>query len=111
MTIDTAHGMEYSMDDKDMYKDMIQMFIDQREQNLSDINGFFEKKDWDNYRIIAHSLKGNALTVGALRLSEHAKELEFAARDNRIDEIMEKHEPFQKEHRALLDAIDARAKK
>ena len=47
MTIDTAHGMEYSMDDKDMYKDMIQMFIDQREQNLSDINGFFKKKDWE----------------------------------------------------------------
>ena len=67
-------------------------------------------RDWDNYRIVVHSLKGNALTIGALNLSEHAKELEFAARDNRIDEIMEKHGPFLKEYRALLDAIDARTK-
>ena len=72
---------------------------------------FFRARDWENYRIVVHALKGNALTVGALRLSEHAKELEYAARDEKIGEIMEKHAPFLREYRELLDAIDGSTKK
>ena len=88
MTIDTAHGMEYSMDDKDMYKDMIQMFVDQREQNLSDINGAFEKKDWDNYRIKVHGLKSNSRLVGGMDLGSLAEKCEHAARDKDEATIM-----------------------
>ena len=81
MTIDTAHGMEYSMNDKDMYKDMVQIFIEQRDQNVSDINGFFEKKDWDNYRIKVHGLKSNSRLVGGMDLGNLAEKCEHAARD------------------------------
>ena len=88
MTIDTAHGMEYSMNDKDMYKDMVQMFIDQRDQNLSEINGAFEKKDWDNYRIKVHGLKSNSRLVGAMDLGSLAEKCEHAARDKDEATIM-----------------------
>ena len=81
MTIDTAHGMEYSMNDKDMYKDMVQIFIEQREQNISDITGAFEKKDWDNYRIKVHGLKSNSRLVGGMDLGNLAEKCEHAARD------------------------------
>lgn len=81
MTIDTAHGMEYSMNDKDMYKDMVQIFIEQRDQNVSDINGFFEKKDWDNYRIKVHGLKSNSRLVGGMDLGNLAEKCEHAARN------------------------------
>lgn len=73
--------MEYSMNDKDMYKDMVQIFIEQREQNISDINGFFEKKDWDNYRIKVHGLKSNSRLVGGMDLGNLAEKCEHAARD------------------------------
>ena len=88
MTIDTAHGMEYSMNDKDMYKDMVQMFIDQRDQNLSEINGAFEKKDWDNYRIKVHGLKSNSRLVGGMDLGSLAEKCEHAARDKDEATIM-----------------------
>ena len=92
MTIDTAHGMEYSMNDKDMYKDMIQMFIDQRDQNLSDINGAFEKKDWDNYRIKVHGLKSNSRLVGGMDLGSLAEKCEHAARDKDEATILAEHQ-------------------
>jgi CheY-like chemotaxis protein len=107
--IDEESALKYCMGSRAFLEKMLATF--RKNEKSKQLETFFRAQDWDNYRIIAHSLKGNALTVGALRLSEHAKELEFAARDNRIDEIMEKHEPFQKEYRAFLDAIDARAKK
>lgn len=92
MTIDTAHGMEYSMNDKDMYKDMVQMFIDQRDQNLSDINEAFEKKDWDNYRIKVHGLKSNSRLVGGMDLGSLAEKCEHAARDKDEATILAEHQ-------------------
>lgn len=112
MTIDTAHGMEYSMDDKDMYKDMIQMFIDQREQNLSDINGAFEKKDWDNYRIKVHGLKSNSRLVGGMDLGNLAEKCEHAARDKDEATILAEHQnllALYDETIAALKAVDFNA--
>ena len=112
MTIDTAHGMEYSMDDKDMYKDMIQMFVDQREQNLSDINGDFEKKDWDNYRIKVHGLKSNSRLVGGMDLGSLAEKCEHAARDKDEATILAEHPnllALYDETIAALKAVDFNA--
>ena len=112
MTIDTAHGMEYSMDDKDMCKDMIQMFVDQREQNLSDINGAFEKKDWDNYRIKVHGLKSNSRLVGGMDLGNLAEKCEHAARDKDEATILAEHQnllALYDETIAALKAVDFNA--
>ena len=106
--IDEESALKYCMGSRTFLEKMLATF--RKNEKTKQIETFFRAKDWDNYRIVVHSLKGNALTVGALKLSEHAKELEYAARDDRIDEIMEKHEPFMKEYRAILDAIEARAK-
>ena len=80
-TIDTAHGMEYSMDDKDMYKDMVDMFVEQRDQNYADIKAAFDGKDWDNYRIKVHGLKSSSRLVGGMDLGNLAEKCEHAARD------------------------------
>ena len=112
MTIDTAHGMEYSMDDKDMYKDMIQIFVDQREQNLSDINGAFEKKDWGNYRIKVHGLKSNSRLVGGMDLGNLAEKCEHAARDKDEATILAEHQnllALYDETIAALKAVDFNA--
>ncbi len=81
ISIDTAHGMEYSMDDKDMYKDMVGIFVEQRDQNVADIKAAFESKDWDNYRIKVHGLKSNSRLVGGMDLGNLAEKCEHAARD------------------------------
>ena len=65
----------------------------------------YRAKEWDNYRIAVHSLKGNALTIGALQLSSHAKALEFAARDRRFADLDELHPAVLREYAELLTAI------
>ena len=65
----------------------------------------YRAKDWDNYRIAVHALKGNALTIGALQLSGHAKALEFAARDRRLADLDEMHPAVLNEYAALLSEI------
>ena len=112
MNIDTAHGMEYSMNDKDMYKDMVQIFIEQREQNISDITGAFEKKDWDNYRIKVHGLKSNSRLVGGMDLGNLAEKCEHAARDKDEATILAEHQnllALYDETIAALKAVDFNA--
>ena len=88
VTIDTAHGMEYSMNDKDMYKDMVSIFVEQREANVAAIKESFDKKDWDNYRIKVHGLKSNSRLVGGMDLGALAEKCERAARDKDEATIM-----------------------
>ncbi len=101
--IDEKVALQYCMDNRAFLKKMLAAF--RKNEKTKQLEAFYRMQDWPNYRIVAHSLKGNALTIGALQFSEHAKELEFAARDERTGDIMQKHEPFLAEYRAILDAI------
>ena len=107
--IDEKSALKYCMGNRNFFEKMLAAF--RKNEKSQQIETFFQAKDCENYRIVVHALKGNALTIGALHLSEHAKELEFAARDDRIDEIMEKHGPLMEEYRTILDAIETRMKK
>lgn len=49
---------------------------------IDELKRCFAAKDWDNYRIQAHSLKSSSLTVGAETVSETFKKLEFACKDS-----------------------------
>jgi len=53
-----------------------------------------EAESMDAYRIEAHSIKGLMLTLGNKEFSEFAKEMEFAARDNDLGKIFDKHADF-----------------
>ena len=83
--IDTARGMEYSMNDRDMYRDMALMFCEQHEQNAGQIKSEFQNKDWANYKIHVHGLKSNSRLVGGTELGDLAEKCEHAARDGQED--------------------------
>jgi len=54
----------------------------------------YQKKDWKDYMVRAHGLKGVFATIGKDDLSEQAKNLEFAAKEGRIEECEGKTEGF-----------------
>lgn len=59
---------------KDYYRDIAE---------TADLISFYEKgKDYDNYKILVHSLKSTSKTIGATELSELAASLESAAANN-----------------------------
>lgn len=59
------------------------------------------------YRVQVHSMKSNAATIGAFKLSEEAKRLEFAARDQMFDEIVENHDVFCEHFKILAELLIA----
>ena len=96
-------GMGYCMDSKEFYLETLQAYYDS--DRCTELEMAFSQKDTEDYRIIVHSVKSASLTIGAVQLSEHAKMLEFAARDGDDGYIREHHAGFIDEYKDILSGI------
>lgn len=102
--LDTNIGMQYCCNNEDFYKEMLQSYLSSNK--YGDVCRFFEEENWDRYRIQVHALKSTSLAIGAVKLSEAAKELEMAAKEARIDYIKENHHATVDEYKALLELLE-----
>ena len=92
--------------DEEGFKEIIAIFHSEGQKRRDHLTHFFNEHDWKNYVISVHALKGNAKAVGAGELSEMARELEMAGKENRIDYIITHHEAMMENHDKLLAALD-----
>ena len=72
----------------------------------STLDEFFDKQDWNNYRTTVHALKSTSLTIGAVHLSEDAKALEMAAKDEDAEYIRSHHKDTIEEYVKLIDQLN-----
>lgn len=104
--IDKAKGLEYVANMEELYLEVLQEFFDESEESIAAITAAYEAKDWPQYIILVHALKGTALTMGAVELSERAKAHEFAGKENRISDIEEDFEGLIQFYRENLKEIE-----
>ena len=91
------------MDSKSFYVQMLTRFTDaKRAEKIQDT---FDAEDVKNYQILVHALKSTSLSIGAENLSERARNLEFAAKDERIDEIKANHGDLMAEYAKIRGEI------
>lgn len=89
--IDRALGLQYSGNLTELYDSLLSMFHDSSEEKMTEIEKKYQAEDWKNYQILVHALKSTAKSIGAESLSEEARKLEYAARDNDITYIKKNH--------------------
>ncbi len=61
---------------EDFAKELIGTFLEDAPTMLAELRGALVANDADKFRRVAHSLKSNGLTFGAMRLGSLARELE-----------------------------------
>ncbi|MEW6028900.1 MAG: Hpt domain-containing protein [Chloroflexota bacterium] len=66
---------------------MLETFFEETSQLMTDLQKSLSANDAEAFRRAAHSMKSNAATFGATRLSELAKELEAIARAGTLSEV------------------------
>lgn len=101
--LDFKTGMEYCCNSEEFYREMLGSYLSNDKH--ASIWSFYKQEDWEQYRILVHALKSTSLSIGAVKLSEAAKQLEMAAKDNRIDDIHANHESVMKDYAQLLSLI------
>ncbi|MDR1837954.1 MAG: Hpt domain-containing protein, partial [Treponema sp.] len=78
--INTEIGMSLFPGMKEMYRSTLLMFYKKLLSECNKMTSFLESKDLENFMISVHSMKSSLATIGAMRLSETAFDLENASR-------------------------------
>ncbi len=76
---------------EDALMTVLKLFYESIDSKASELEGFFDAEDWQDYTIKVHALKSSARLVGATELGEDAFGLEMAGKEDRIDYIREHH--------------------
>jgi CheY-like chemotaxis protein/HPt (histidine-containing phosphotransfer) domain-containing protein len=101
--LDTSVGMDYCMDNEEFYQEMLEVYL--TSAKAESMTQYFAAQDWENYRITVHALKSTSLTIGAVELSEQAKALEMACKENNITYVQDNHMVVLKRYEGFLDAL------
>lgn len=101
--LDINKGLSYCMNDEDFYLEMVGEYL--KAPKDRELQEMFEKQDYTAYQINIHALKSTSLTLGAVELSEHAKELEFACKDKNYDFVTSHHAQVMEEYKVLMEKL------
>ena len=80
-------GMKYCAGDMAFYRKMLSEYADTAESRLSELRSALSDNDTEQYCVLVHALKSISRTVGADDVSELAKSLEDAAKNNDLEYI------------------------
>ena len=98
-------GLMYTCSDEDFYLELLTDYARSADDKCSELSSYLEKGDLKNYEILVHSLKSASKTIGADELSDRAKALEEASRDQNTDFVNANHEAFVTGFRELAAKI------
>ena len=104
--LDKATGLAYCMNDENFYNEMLDEYVNS--DKTKDLNESLDKADFENYRITVHAVKSSSLTIGAIKVSEDAKALEMACKENNLDYVKQNHKVFIDEYTTLLEVLKKR---
>lgn len=101
--LDLETGLAYCANDIEFYKEMLDTYLE-NEKTLA-LKQHFGQKQWKDYAIVIHGVKSSSLTIGAIEVSQKAKELEHAAKDCNEEFILQNHDAFIQMYQGLIDTI------
>ena len=100
--LDVDLGMQYCGGSDDIYDTILGLFLDMFEEKSAELVKCYTDQNWENYTINIHSLKSNALNIGAKRLSDLCLELELAGKNIRAGVQVEEETAFILENHPIV---------
>ncbi len=105
MRINEEVALENMGQQRDLYKELLEYCLELEEQRKLEIMESFEQQDWQEYAIRVHALKGGMRSLGVEELALAAQKMELAAKENRINDVLEGNahlmEEYERGHRSI----------
>ncbi len=89
--IDINEGIKFSGDDEELYKSLLVEFAIEHTRKSRKLSEYYDRKDWNDYSILIHSVKSSAKMLGNMRLSQVAAELEAASKKGEEEPVIKSH--------------------
>ncbi|MBO4689198.1 MAG: response regulator [Clostridiales bacterium] len=103
--VDCRRGLLNCGNNLDNYISLLKVVYEDGMRKIERLRELAEAKDYGGYGIEAHALKSVAASIGAMELSELAKDHEFANYENRFAFIDSNYEELLSRYHSLLDDI------
>lgn len=102
--LDVEKGLLYC-GSQSSYLEILEQYCKNGDEHIAKIERLFGEKDWKNYTIEVHALKSMMMSVGAVPLSEQAKQLELAGKRGDVAWINVSHAGMISEYVRVLNEI------
>lgn len=99
--LDVKSAIVYCCGEEAYYK-ILQGYCEEGKKLEEQLIHLHEIKDWKNYTITVHGIKSAMRSIGAVTLSELAKDLEMAGKREDINYILEHHEEMMKVYKEFF---------
>ena len=104
--IDTKKALANFSGDYAELENIIGLYYTEGVKKLPVIEKYLSDKDYKSFTIEIHSLKSLSAGIGAYGLSEKAKQLEFAGKEERYEYIDENVFEFMEQYKSLLGKLE-----
>lgn len=102
--LDISKGIMYC-GNQENYLEILTSQRDSGKDIMEQANSLYEKEDWKNYVIVVHGIKSAMMSIGAVKLSEMAKALEFAGKGDDFDFIRREHAGMMQEFKRVMQIL------
>ena len=103
---DIEAGLKYCKNDEEFYDQLLAEYAKNKSKKTDDLNRYLNDENWQDYSIRVHAVKSTSKMIGAMELSEMAKQLEDASKKADADKVRALHPAFIERYGALLSAIE-----
>ena len=94
---------------QDFIGELLDTFFSEAPQLISQMKSAHASSDAETFRRVAHSLKSNANSFGALHLADLAKELEMLGKENKLNEVGNKIKALEETYQAAAKELKGMA--
>lgn len=102
--VDVNRGIEL-LGDIDTYNEMLEDFLSEVGEKISNLDAFKNQGDMANYAILAHSLKSDSKYFGFTKLIDLAYQHELESKNNNLDFVTSNFEALKIEVDRILNLI------
>ena len=107
MITDLKYLQQMTGNDRDMMKEMIELFLSQLVEVRSDFAILMSNKNWVELSRLAHKIKSSAIIMGVEDMSNEMKELELLAKESKSPE---KYSEYIARFNNMTDMVDVELK-
>ncbi len=104
--VNVAKGLKYTNNKVEKYIEILRTVCKEAKDREALLEKYFENRDWDNYVVLVHGLKGVAASIGADMFSNHAREHEMAGKNKDYEYILKDYESLFLEYVDLIKNIN-----
>ena len=105
--LNVTDGLEYSMNDKDLYIEILETYLEETSDELARMDTHLANEDMLQYATLVHAIKSSSRLIGAGNLGEVAYDMELRAKEGNVEYIKSKHDALKAHVQVVFDCIKA----